>query len=55
MIKFNSGKNKNMRKSISIIMSFFIISSCTEDENLAQEPVNRTIIVYMAADNGLIV
>jgi hypothetical protein len=35
------------------ILFSVIISSCTEDENLSQEQVNRTIIVYMAADNDL--
>jgi hypothetical protein len=30
-----------------------MIASCTEDENPGQESINRTIIVYMAADNDL--
>jgi hypothetical protein len=36
-----------MNKILSFILFSVIISSCTEDENLSQEQVNRTIIVYM--------
>ncbi|GHU84908.1 hypothetical protein FACS189415_8220 [Bacteroidia bacterium] len=42
-----------MRKFLLIVSSLLIITSCTEDENLAQESVSRTLIVYLAADNDL--
>jgi hypothetical protein len=42
-----------MNKILSIILFSVIITSCTEDENLSQVSVSRTIIVYMAADNDL--
>jgi hypothetical protein len=42
-----------MRKIVLIVWSLLVISSCTGDENPSQESINRTVIVYMAADNDL--
>ncbi|MDR2087524.1 MAG: hypothetical protein LBP72_10195 [Dysgonamonadaceae bacterium] len=53
VVDFQKSNAIEMKRVISIILFSLIVFSCEENDNLRPEPVNRTIIVYMAADNDL--
>ncbi len=42
-----------MKQNIFLILFLLIFSACNDHEVLEQQPVSRTIIVYMVADNNL--